>query len=99
VDTGEGRPLARSEDKYRRVCRKLIHHHAYRTKPHLTTLVGMGGDSLLNCDAVLLNVDLSGSPQVHYAELSTSTVKLIQACLVTVFVEFVKINIFYSFLD
>jgi hypothetical protein len=36
MDTGEGRPLARSEDKYRRVSRKLIHHHAYRTKPHLT---------------------------------------------------------------
>jgi hypothetical protein len=39
MDTVEGRPLARSEDKYRRVCRKLIHHHAYstsRTKPHLT---------------------------------------------------------------
>jgi hypothetical protein len=34
----EGRPLARSEDKYRRVCRKLIHHDAYRTKPHLTVI-------------------------------------------------------------
>jgi hypothetical protein len=36
MDTVEGRPLANSEDKYRRVCRKLIHHHAYRTKPYLT---------------------------------------------------------------
>jgi hypothetical protein len=26
IDTDEGRSLARSEDKYRRVCRKLIHH-------------------------------------------------------------------------
>jgi hypothetical protein len=36
MDIVEGKPLARSEDKHRRVCRKLIHHHAYRTKPHLT---------------------------------------------------------------
>jgi hypothetical protein len=28
MDIDEGRPLARSGDKYRRVCRKLIHHHA-----------------------------------------------------------------------
>jgi hypothetical protein len=48
---------------------------------------------------VLLNADLSGSPQVHYAEVSTSTVKLIQACLVTVLREFVMINISCSFLD
>jgi hypothetical protein len=34
MDIDEGRPLARSEDKYRRVCRKLIHHYAYRTRPH-----------------------------------------------------------------
>ena len=32
----EGRPRARSEDKYRRVYRKLINHHAYRTRPYLT---------------------------------------------------------------
>jgi hypothetical protein len=36
MDTDEGRPLARSEDKYRRVWRKLIHHHAYRARPYLT---------------------------------------------------------------
>jgi hypothetical protein len=36
IDTDEGRPQARSEDKYRRVCWKLIHHHAYRTRPLLT---------------------------------------------------------------
>jgi hypothetical protein len=36
MDTDEGRPLARSEDKYRRVRRKLIHHHAYRARPYLT---------------------------------------------------------------
>jgi hypothetical protein len=35
MDTVEGRTLASSEDKYRRVCRKLIHYHTYRTKPHL----------------------------------------------------------------
>jgi hypothetical protein len=40
MDTDEGRPLARSEDKYRRVCKKLIHHHAYKTKPSLTVLQG-----------------------------------------------------------
>jgi hypothetical protein len=34
MDIHEGRPLARTKDKYRRVCRKLIHHHAYRTRPH-----------------------------------------------------------------
>jgi hypothetical protein len=37
MDIDEGRPLARSEDEYRRVCWKLIHHHAYRTRPHLDT--------------------------------------------------------------
>jgi hypothetical protein len=37
MDTDEGRPLARSEDKYKRVCWKLIHHYAYRTRPLLTS--------------------------------------------------------------
>jgi hypothetical protein len=36
IDTDEGRPPARSEDKYRRVWRKLIHHHAYSIRPLLT---------------------------------------------------------------
>jgi hypothetical protein len=34
MDTDEGRPLARSEDKYRRVCRKLVYYYAYRTRAH-----------------------------------------------------------------
>jgi hypothetical protein len=54
---------------------------------------------MLNGNAVLLNVEPSGSPQVHYAEVSTSTVKLIRACLVTVYVEFVKVNISCPFLN
>jgi hypothetical protein len=36
IDTDGGRPPARSEDKYKRVCWKLIHHHAYSTRPLLT---------------------------------------------------------------
>jgi hypothetical protein len=36
MNTDEGRPLARSEDKYRRVCWKLIYHHVYRARPLLT---------------------------------------------------------------
>jgi hypothetical protein len=36
IDTDEGSALVRSEDKYRRVCWKLIHHHAYSTRPLLT---------------------------------------------------------------
>jgi hypothetical protein len=38
IDTDEGRPPARSEDKYRRVWRKLIHHHAYSIRPLLTII-------------------------------------------------------------
>jgi hypothetical protein len=37
IDTDEGSAPARSEDKYRRVCWKLIHHHAYSTRPLLTS--------------------------------------------------------------
>jgi hypothetical protein len=36
IITDGGRPPARSEDKYRRVCWKFIHHHAYSTRPLLT---------------------------------------------------------------
>jgi hypothetical protein len=30
MSTVKGAPLAKVGDKYRRVCRKLIHHHVYR---------------------------------------------------------------------
>jgi hypothetical protein len=46
MDTDEGRPLARSKDKYSRVCRKLIHHYAYRAKPHLTISDDISSNSL-----------------------------------------------------
>jgi hypothetical protein len=36
IDTDDGSAPVRSEDKYRRVCWKLIHHHAYSTRPLLT---------------------------------------------------------------
>jgi hypothetical protein len=50
MDTDEGRPLARSEDKYRRVCWKLIHHHAYRTRPLLTSATLPLSTSSLNIE-------------------------------------------------
>jgi hypothetical protein len=49
MDTNEGRPLARSEDKYRRVCRKLIHHHAHRAIPYLTPIPDIMHRIYLHC--------------------------------------------------
>jgi hypothetical protein len=79
MDTDEGRPLARSEDKYRRVRRKLIHHHAYRARPYLT-LTEKSSPSIhvrlapKNCPSLTLNsLEFPGFPHIPSFSRHTST--------------------------